>query len=127
MRHLTKGNYYYHKRWLANHPNGQIDANRKWKHATDAKQREEMRKIFDLKCAICGKVDSTIKLGVFIHKKDGKPHNYDKVYRLKYILAHPEEFAPLCRSHHRFVHTCMKHGSSWEQIISQMKLPSVNP
>jgi hypothetical protein len=119
MRNERQSNYHYHKIWMANHPKGQIDSNRKWKHATDAKQRDEVRKLFDLKCSICGKIEPDIKLGVHLHKKDGAVHNYDKVYKLKYIIAHPDEFAPLCRGHHRTVHWLMsQEGLSWEQILA---------
>lgn len=138
MRNLTKGNYYYHKRWMANHPDGQIIANKKWKTTRDEQQREAVRKAFDLKCHVCGKVSPEIKLGVHLHQKDGKVHNYDKVYRLKYILEHPSEFVPVCSTHHRRLHYLLKNGYSWEQVVNgsipdRLKTylfaatPSVNP
>jgi hypothetical protein len=103
---------------MANNPGAQIVANKKWKRERDEQQREEIRKLFDLKCSICGAVNPHVKLGVFLHQKDGKVHNYDKVYKLKYILEHPDEFVPVCNSHHRRAHFLLKNGYSWEQVIN---------
>lgn len=109
---------------MKKNPGCQIRANKKWKTMRDEEQRETVRKLFDLKCYICGAVNPEIKLGVHLHQKDGKVHNYDKVYKLKYILEHPDEFVPLCRSHHKRVHVLMDWGYNWQQI-DERKIPEV--
>jgi predicted HNH restriction endonuclease len=103
--------------YLRNHPEKTKRYRDNWKRNRDIKQRKALSVFYKLTCNICGERDSTIKIGVCLHKKDGKPHNRDKVYKLKYILENPQEFVPLCRKHHNIVHRLMKLGLSWKDVI----------
>lgn len=75
-----------------------------------------LRKIFTLKCFFCGKTDKQPRLGVSFHEKHGNSHDYHTVPKLRYILAHPDAFVPLCRHHHILAHRLMMEGFVWDEI-----------
>jgi hypothetical protein len=89
----------------------------KMKKVNGEKLEEEIRKLFpNLVCHFCGRTDIQARLGVSFHKKDGEPHNYHTIQRLRLIIAHPEEFVPLCRMCHHTVHHMMMQGFVWAEI-----------
>jgi hypothetical protein len=67
-------------------------------------------------CHFCGRTDIQARLGVSFHKKNGEPHNYHTIQRLRLIIANPETYVPLCRVCHHTVHHMMMHGFVWTEI-----------
>ena len=75
----------------------------------------ELLKHFSLMCLFCGKRDKKPHLGVSFHEIYGRSHDRDYL-RFHYVLAHHEDFAPVCNKHHRLVHLLMDYDFSWKEI-----------
>ena len=82
------------------------------------KCREELKRIFGTRCIICGGIDKRSKIGVSFHNIKNEKHPYNQVHRkYQYIIAHKEDFIPVCISCHNGIHWLQgKVGLTWEQI-----------
>lgn len=77
----------------------------------------ELKKLFpNLVCHFCGERNALPRLGVHFHKKDGEEHDYHTIPKLRYIIAHPDEFITLCGSCHHGISHMMLHGLVWEEL-----------
>lgn len=90
-----------------------------WKTKTISELEIEIKKIFGdpLKCFLCGEIDPTVGIGACFHEKNRKNHDYHRVGEFKYILAHPQDFVPLCRGDHQMTHMLMRKGFTWNEIV----------
>jgi len=79
----------------------------------------EIRQYFpSLSCCLCGGHDNQATFGISFHEIHGCEHDYRHLNRFQYILAHHEDFVPLCRSHHQKIHLLMRNGLNWKTIIN---------
>jgi len=67
----------------------------------DRKQRAKLMDIMGNKCVICGLEQGGTQY-LHLHEINGVIHPLDKG---KYVLAHKDDFVPLCKKCHNFIHT----------------------
>jgi len=84
-------------------------------------------RVFDMRCFLCGMVDPSVRIGACFHEKHGNKHEYHRVAELRYVLAHPDDFIPLCRGDHQMSHMLMKKGFVWEEIVRLVREKMVVP
>ncbi len=67
-------------------------------------------------CFICGRRQSK-EYKDHIHRKDGRPHSYNRAFMMSELKEHPDRYVRLCPRCHARVHWAMKSlGMSWKEI-----------
>jgi len=85
-------------------------------HRESLRLKSLIREIFGDSCAICGN-----KQNLNYHEINGKKHPYNTLAKLKYILAHREDFLLLCYECHKAVHYLLKKKIKVEVLLWAIK------
>lgn len=72
----------YDLEWRRKHPTTVKAYNDNWRSNRKATDLAEIKKLFDLKCVICGAHDKDSTYGVSFHKKDGGKHTHDRISKI---------------------------------------------
>lgn len=126
-----------HNKWKADNPEKASKShkigNTKYRNANKEKELERTRKwkttirkdfiakitqyFPKLICVICGEKDPSSRIGVHFHEINGKHHPIAAKAKFEYILAHHNDFVPICNSHHIKATILMEHGLSWSDVV----------
>lgn len=80
-----------------------------------------------LTCTICGKQDNQSILGVSFHEIHGHRHEYHSIFKFRYIIAHYQDFVPICKAHHVKIHNLMRKDYAWNEIVDLLESQLLKP
>lgn len=101
----------YMQNWRKNHRIQENERALKY----DREVHKECKRLIGDRCIICNSLDT-----ICFHEKHSKPH----IKSANWIRKHPENFIPICRSHHSTLHRLIEAQNSGvlEKILELVKL-----